>query len=107
MTKSFSNNALQTLEANAARKERSNEPEISALQTLEETIGGYTKKRNHGETTLLARGVGSLEDFRCIESAPEHHAFILILLLMRASDTSLGLLVYPILSDGPTQPFGA
>jgi hypothetical protein len=51
MTKSFSNNALQTLEANAARKERSNEPEISALQTLEETIGGTPKS----ETTAKQR----------------------------------------------------
>jgi len=33
-----------------------------------------------------------LPSSRCIESAPEHHTFILILLLMRSSDTSLGLL---------------
>ena len=33
-----------------------------------------------------------LPSSRCIESAPEHHASILTLLSMRASDTSLGLL---------------
>jgi hypothetical protein len=40
----------------------------------------------------VRRNRGRLPSSRCIESAPEHHAFILILLLMRASDTSLGLM---------------
>jgi hypothetical protein len=40
----------------------------------------------------VRRDRGRLPSSRCIESAPEHHAFILILLLMRASDTSLGLM---------------
>ncbi len=39
----------------------------------------------------VRRNRGRLPSSRCIESAPEHHALILILLLMRASDTSLGL----------------
>src|SRR6266851_7192809 len=41
----------------------------------------------------VRRNRGRLPSSRCIESAPEHHASILILLSMRASDTSLGLLV--------------
>jgi hypothetical protein len=40
----------------------------------------------------VSRNRGRLPSSRCIETAPEHPAFILILLLMRASDTSLGLL---------------
>jgi hypothetical protein len=39
----------------------------------------------------VSRNRGRLPSSRCIESAPEHPAFILILLLMRAS---LGLIVH-------------
>src|SRR6266850_5451981 len=39
----------------------------------------------------VRRNRGRLPSSRCIESAPEHPAFILILLLTRASNTSLGL----------------
>jgi hypothetical protein len=64
MTKSFGSNALQALDANGASKERSNEPEINTLQTLEETTGVYTpKKRNKGEATPYPSGVVSLGGF--------------------------------------------
>ena len=39
----------------------------------------------------VRRNRARLPSSRCIESAPEHHGSILILLLMRASDTALGL----------------
>src|ERR1700688_1347205 len=58
----------------------------------------------------IRRSHGRLPSSRCIESAPEHHAFISILLLMRASDTSLGLLdrnSFRMARDPGTIPRGA
>src|SRR6267143_7042545 len=68
------------------------------------TFAGYSAPRVHQgfviairPRTGLERNRERLPSSRCIESAPEHHASILILLSMRASDTSLGLLARRVL----------